>query len=191
MQGVTSGVVQWPNTPPPPSSASPSPTTTGTLVWAPKLVLGDDQLTQNFAPDMTTDARANHKTVIMDPTGDSQDPVIRALYQAGRWAPNQGPGGGVLFYAWPEGRNGNLGSAARLEYEVYFPSNFTWVKGGKLPGLQGGSTGCGGGADAAKLDCFSGAFTQTQFNLRGLYHIFMTRMCVFVRFCCSSYLRKP
>ena len=73
----------------------------------------------------------------------------------GRWAPNQGAGGGVLFYAWPEGKAGNMGTKARLEYEVYFPHDFDWNKGGKLPGIQGGNTGCGGGASAD--NCFSGA----------------------------------
>jgi len=47
-----------------------------------------------------------------------------------------------------------LGDAVRLEYQVFFPENFPWVKGGKLPGIIGGRTGCGGGDDAN--DCFSG-----------------------------------
>lgn len=161
LQGVTSGVVQRT------LSTNPSPSSSGTLVWAPKLTLGDNALKNGFAPDMKVDPRANNKYVIKDPTGDSQDPVIKAVYQAGHWAPNQGPGGGVLFYAWPEGKDGNLGTAARLEYEVFFPKNFTFVKGGKLPGLQGGSTGCGGGADAAKLNCFSGESHDV--ILRSLY----------------------
>lgn len=45
---------------------------------------------------------------------------------------------------------------ATLEYEVYFPYNFEWVKGGKLPGLMGGASngiGCGGGN--RNYDCFS------------------------------------
>jgi len=74
----------------------------------------------------------------------------------GRWAPSQGAGGGVLFYSWPEGRNGHIGKAARLEYELYLPNDFPFVKGGKLPGLMGGNTGCGGGANAE--NCFSGKF---------------------------------
>jgi hypothetical protein len=44
-------------------------------------------------------------------------------------------------------------STLTFEYKVFFPSDFEWVKGGKLPGLYGGRTGCSGG-DAA-LDCFS------------------------------------
>lgn len=71
----------------------------------------------------------------------------------GRWSPGQGEGGGVLFFAWPHGKGHSLGESVRLEYQVYFPENFPWVKGGKLPGIIGGKTGCGGGDDAD--DCFS------------------------------------
>ena len=71
----------------------------------------------------------------------------------GRWSPGQGDGGGVLFFAWPYGKGKTLGDSVRLEYEVYFPEDFPWVKGGKLPGIIGGKTGCGGGDDAD--DCFS------------------------------------
>jgi hypothetical protein len=45
---------------------------------------------------------------------------------------------------------------ASLEYEVYFPNDFDWVKGGKLPGLAGGDRngrGCGGGVNPEA--CFS------------------------------------
>lgn len=72
----------------------------------------------------------------------------------GRWSPGQGEGGGVLFFAWPKGKGKTLGDTVRLEYQVYFPQDFPWVKGGKLPGIIGGKTGCGGGDDAD--DCFSG-----------------------------------
>jgi hypothetical protein len=98
----------------------------------------------------------------------------------GFWSPQSG--GGSLFYAWPHGKAAGIGEAARLEYEVFFPEGFPWVKGGcsfraraadagqqhsaptnprallpaggKLPGLLGGDTGCSGGASAE--DCFSG-----------------------------------
>ena len=75
------------------------------------------------------------------------------LVLQGRWSPGSS-GGGVLFFAWPDGKGKSLGDVVRLEYEVYFPENFPWVKGGKLPGIIGGRTGCGGGDDAD--DCFSG-----------------------------------
>lgn len=46
--------------------------------------------------------------------------------------------------------------SATLEYEVFMPSDFDCVKGGKLMGLsggRGGGRGCGGGADPAH--CFN------------------------------------
>ena len=70
--------------------------------------------------------------------------------------------GGTLFYAYPyklspTEEGGPISSVgAVLEYEVFFPEDFDFVKGGKLPGLSGGinnGRGCGGGADTAY--CFS------------------------------------
>ena len=47
-------------------------------------------------------------------------------------------------------------SAARnvsLSYSVFFPADFDFVLGGKLPGLNGGHGGCSGGKSADS--CFS------------------------------------
>lgn len=61
------------------------------------------------------------------------------------------PAGGADFYATPldlrEARS------VALEYSVFFPADFDWVQGGKLPGIYGGKVGCSGG-DAA-VTCFS------------------------------------
>ena len=38
---------------------------------------------------------------------------------------------------------------------VYFDPHFEWVKGGKLPGIAGGPTGCGGGVNAQSRGCWS------------------------------------
>lgn len=71
---------------------------------------------------------------------DSIDPGNRAT-----------PAGGADFYATPldlrEARS------VALEYSVFFPADFDWVQGGKLPGIYGGKVGCSGG-DAA-VTCFS------------------------------------
>ena len=42
-----------------------------------------------------------------------------------------------------------------LKYDFKMMDGFDFVKGGKLPGLFGGKTSCNGGADAAKLGCYS------------------------------------
>lgn len=36
---------------------------------------------------------------------------------------------------------------------MFFPADFDFVKGGKLPGMYGGHKGCSGGQDSE--DCFS------------------------------------
>ncbi|WVF68834.1 hypothetical protein IAT40_003607 [Kwoniella sp. CBS 6097] len=41
---------------------------------------------------------------------------------------------------------------ATLEYSVFFPPDFVFVKGGRLPGLYGGHTECEAGSDAS--ECF-------------------------------------
>ena len=42
-----------------------------------------------------------------------------------------------------------------LKYDMKMKDGYEFVKGGKLPGLFGGSVSCGGGANAAELGCFS------------------------------------
>ncbi|KAH8916062.1 polysaccharide lyase family 14 protein [Atractiella rhizophila] len=72
------------------------------------------------------------------------------FYPKGTWNPSDG-NGGTGFYAHPLA----LGAAKNItfEYSVYFPSDFDFVKGGKLPGLYGGRQSCSGGDPAT--DCFS------------------------------------
>jgi hypothetical protein len=101
---------------------------------------------------------------ILDPTtsGDKQ-PVIRIWYPKGSWSPGSKYPGGMLMFVYPykshptKDFNNPLSSvSAALEYEVFFPSDFDCVKGGKLMGLSGGKgmgRGCGGGADPAH--CFN------------------------------------
>jgi len=97
------------------------------------------------------------------PLGDGQDlserevlgagdDALAVLLKAGLW--NPASGGGFGFYGHPI----ELGGAhsVTLDYYVYFPAGFDWVKGGKLPGLYGGHKSCTGGA--AATDCFSTRF---------------------------------
>jgi len=50
---------------------------------------------------------------------------------------------------------------ATLEYEVFFPSDFDFVKSGKLPGIVGGSSGCSGckKTEPLRSQCFSARLT--------------------------------
>ena len=58
----------------------------------------------------------------------------------------------------PQG--GFEGTNAVLEYDVFFPADFDFVKGGKLPGMVGGSKSCTGCKryEPLRLECFSVRF---------------------------------
>ena len=62
-------------------------------------------------------------------------------------AGNPNDKGGVGFYAQPLGPSEAIFPTKEIsfQYDIYFDPNFDWVKGGKLPGLYGGSTGASGG----------------------------------------------
>jgi hypothetical protein len=62
--------------------------------------------------------------------------------------------GGTGFYADPVDLT--QASTVTLSYKVFFPADFDFVMGGKLPGLFGGRPGCSGGD--AGTDCFSTRF---------------------------------
>jgi hypothetical protein len=69
---------------------------------------------------------------------------VQVFYPGGSINPGNYPQGGAQFYGHPL----DLSHAknATLEYSVYFPIDFDFVKGGKLPGLYGGHGGCTGGS---------------------------------------------
>jgi hypothetical protein len=99
---------------------------------------------------------------MIDPTGDSNQPVLKIQYPKGSWSPGSPKPGGTLFFGYPYKTNPTSPDdplsvqSATLEYDVYFPSDFDFVKGGKLPGMSGGAKngrGCGGGVDPNT--CFS------------------------------------
>ncbi|EJF56287.1 hypothetical protein DICSQDRAFT_141339 [Dichomitus squalens LYAD-421 SS1] len=76
---------------------------------------------------------------------------MRAIYPAGSYTFSHDPQGGFSFYA-PGPSNVDLTTAkeATFSYDVYFPSDFDFVKGGKLPGLYGGDS------DDEALSCSGG-----------------------------------
>lgn len=70
---------------------------------------------------------------------------IRVTYPAGTWSPAATktaglPMGGAQFYGQVLARPAE---AATLSYSIRFPKDFDWVKGGKLPGLYGGTGNTG------------------------------------------------
>lgn len=95
---------------------------------------------------------AENRQVVNDPKGGN-DKVLKVKYQAGSYSKGAQKGGtGFFVYPFP---NATIEHAV-LEYDVLFPSDFDFVKGGKLPGMFGGRHDCNGGDMA--LDCFSARF---------------------------------
>ncbi|QOR39612.1 hypothetical protein HNO52_14620 [Billgrantia diversa] len=69
-------------------------------------------------------------------------PGLRVHYPAGTSSPGEEPRGGAGFYSDPPSLRG--AERACLSYKIRFPSDFDFVKGGKLPGLYGGDAPSGG-----------------------------------------------
>ena len=93
---------------------------------------------------------------VTDPFPTStNEPVLQVNYPAGSYSHNTG---GAQFYSVFPSANTTLHlKSMLLSYEVAFDKDFDWVKGGKLPGVRGGSnnSGCSGGEQATGTDCFS------------------------------------
>ncbi|KAH7106758.1 hypothetical protein BKA62DRAFT_215197 [Auriculariales sp. MPI-PUGE-AT-0066] len=90
------------------------------------------------------------------PAPNSSTTLIQLKYPAGSINPgSHAVRGGAGFYSLPVPVAGALPHATKttFAYSVYFPPDFDWVKGGKLPGLYGGHETCSGGNDA--MSCFS------------------------------------
>ncbi|KAF7315650.1 hypothetical protein MIND_00080500 [Mycena indigotica] len=84
---------------------------------------------------------------------NSSGPVLQITYPEGSFS---GDTGGAQFYnLWNSSGSAGFQSML-LSYEVAFDKGFNWVKGGKLPGLRGGSpNGCSGGNRSDGSRCFS------------------------------------
>ena len=77
--------------------------------------------------------------------------LLQLFYPANSINPGSNPVGGADFYASPLPLT--YAKNVTFEYAVFFPANFSWVYGGKLPGLYGGHETCSGGDIATS--CFS------------------------------------
>ena len=87
---------------------------------------------------------AEDADVVSDPTGRFRS-VLRVRYPKGSASPtvtrsDDAPVGGAQRYLLPRGVPAD---ALSLRYYVRFPPNFDFVKGGKLPGLYGGTVNNG------------------------------------------------
>lgn len=87
---------------------------------------------------------------VRDPADERESLVLAVRYPAGSYS--HATGGAQFYSAFP-----TTGTASMLlTYSVYFPKNYTFVHGGKLPGLRGGTVdGCSGGEKTNGTTCFS------------------------------------
>lgn len=63
---------------------------------------------------------------------------MKAEYPAGSYVPSKSdPKGGFSFYGTGPKGTFNIAKAEEITfgYSIYFPADFDWVKGGKLPGI--------------------------------------------------------
>ncbi|KAI9105334.1 hypothetical protein DFS34DRAFT_575047 [Phlyctochytrium arcticum] len=108
-----------------------------------------------------------NRDVVPNPTGGKPlQSVMSVTYPAGSRNPKGKIVGGCGFYATPIDISDSR--SVTLSFNILFPEKFNFVKGGKLPGLYGGRTGCSGGNKA--LDCFS---TRFMFRTKGLGEIYL------------------
>src|SRR5258708_6385099 len=101
------------------------------------------------------------------PSWSNGTSTIQLRYPKGSVNPGNSPQGGADFYATPLPEIISAKNVS-LEYSVFFPADFQWVKGGKLPGLYGGHYGCSGG-DVAD-SCFS---TRLMWRPNGMGELYL------------------
>jgi len=92
---------------------------------------------------------------------DGQSALV-ANYPAGTFKYSASTGHGFSFYSQGQHDNVIVSGAKEVlfSYSIYFQSGFQFVKGGKLPGLYGGTSldnakSCSGGRQDGRDECFS------------------------------------
>jgi hypothetical protein len=103
------------------------------------------------------------------PQWDNASAAMRLFYPEGSINPKNEPKGGAEFYATP--LDISDARSVTLQYSAFFPADFDWVLGGKMPGLYGGHPGCSGGN--AALDCFS---TRLMWRHGGAGELYLVRV---------------
>ena len=112
-------------------TSSPTPTVQPERFWA---ISNNLTGIQDFGYIEKDSFGSSNRQYVNDPAGGSNT-VLRVEYPKGSFKPSARPVGGTGFYAQPI----NLKNATfvSFSYQVFFPENFNFVRGGKLPGLYG------------------------------------------------------
>ncbi|ESK85255.1 polysaccharide lyase family 14 protein [Moniliophthora roreri MCA 2997] len=99
-------------------------------------------------------------------TSSAGKDIIQILYPKGSINPKNNILGGTEFYASPI--DITTAKNVTFAYSVFFPKDFDFVKGGKLPGLYGGHEACSGGRGAHA--CFS---TRMMWRSKGAGELYL------------------
>ncbi|GAA6008210.1 hypothetical protein JCM11491_001930 [Sporobolomyces phaffii] len=133
--------------------------------WGPK----NAQLVQSIPSSAYATPSSSTNQAAVAPAQDlSNGPAMQVTFPKGSINPanKNAPTGGVGLYMSP--LDLSKASNVSLEYSVFFPADFDFVKGGKLPGLYGGHKGCSGGQDSE--ECFS---TRLMFRTGGKGELYL------------------
>lgn len=122
------------------STSSPTPTSTPSPSYSVS-PNGGDSLASFFGPDFNPGANF---CTFSDQVVSIAGGVLTVIYPTGSTAPSMGPpyGGAQICEPFSSGPR----TSATLTYRVRFPVGFEFVKGGKLPGLYGGTEPFSGGS---------------------------------------------
>ncbi|KAI0792640.1 hypothetical protein C8Q75DRAFT_750682 [Abortiporus biennis] len=114
------------------------------------------QIVNDFTPSVSdssseTSLNASAATLDSNVSEPGNTSILQLFYPENSVNPGSNPQGGADFYGTPL----DLSQAENvtLQYSVWFPADFDFALGGKLPGIYGGHTGCSGGDSA--ITCFS------------------------------------
>ncbi|GAA5874521.1 hypothetical protein JCM16303_002892 [Sporobolomyces ruberrimus] len=137
--------------------------------WGAKNVkLVDSIPASAWAAPSATPSSSTNEAANSPPVDLSNGPAMQVSFPKGSINPanKKAPVGGVGLYISPL----DLSKATNvsLEYSVFFPADFDFVKGGKLPGMYGGHKGCSGGQQSE--DCFS---TRLMFRTGGKGELYL------------------
>ncbi len=108
-----------------------------------------DQINSDWnTPKRIMGVKSNRAEITTDPLGSGQN-VLQIKYPKGKVGQEEDGGGVQWRFRFDESFD-----KCTVEYKVLFPLGFDFVKGGKLPGLSGG-TSPGGGKKSDGSDGFS------------------------------------
>jgi len=87
--------------------------------------------------------------------------AVKAKYAKGSYVLSKDPKGGFSFYAkGPDDVDLKTAKEVTFGYSAYFPEDFDFVKGGKMPGVYGGDS------DEGSLSCSGGSRNDECFSVR-------------------------